>query len=114
MIIVKTKLSKSFDIIETEEDFRNKYFEVIDDILFAKKQKIFHLATKNGDIKRRKTYINMDENDVNYSALTVTVFKDFDTYEKIKTNPVNSEIRQKLLKNKFEISEEIKYFSEII
>jgi hypothetical protein len=114
MIIVKTKLSKCFDIVESEEDFRNKFIEIIGISLYRQKEEMIKSAIKNGDIKRRNISLNIDENGVNYCSVTVTVFKNFDTYEAIRLNPINSEIHRKLFDNKFELSSEIKYFSEII
>jgi len=109
MILVKTKLFKTFDEVETSQDIRDK----IENVLFSEHYKTFTLPFwQKGKILKRTVKFVMDDVD-NWIYTSIIIWDSIKSYNECITHPIAQDIFKKLFKNGFEVEVKIKEISEM-
>ncbi len=106
MILLKTEISVVFDIVNNEKEIKNKWSKALGDVTDKLSLWIATLQKTGKILKRKRTIVF---GDVNCYSRIVTVFKDFDTYEEVISNPLYLDVKSSALAAGFEYKTEIKY-----
>lgn len=109
MILVKTTVRKTFDIVETEQDIKDKLKKAVKNEEY---DKILDIFFKQG--KMQKPIRKFEQDDVNWIYTSIIKYPDFETYRECFDHPAGRDIQQKVIEAGFEILVEIKDISELI
>lgn len=113
MIIVKRRIFKTFDEVDSKVAFRKMMIDAIGSELLKKSDELDKRLLWNDTIARRKWFLQRDENGVNYCFIVIDAFKRRSAYEKMAQYPINLEVRSKLEAAGFEYEVTIDYFDKI-
>ena len=113
MIIVKRRIFKTFDEVDSKVAFRKMMIDAIGSELLKKSDELDKRLLWNDTIARRKWFLQRDENGVNYCFTVIDAFKRRSAYEKMAQYPINLEVRSKLEAAGFEYEVTIDYFDKI-
>ena len=108
MIIVITTIRKIFDLVETEQDIKDKIANTFDRKNFKKLMDNFE--TQGKIISRLKKF-KQDEFD-NWIYESVIIYRDIYAHTEIFKNPISQNVMERLVKAGFEFNIRVKSISK--
>lgn len=110
MLLCKTICRKVFDLVEIEQDVKNKLEDAFSNDAY---KSLINDFKKQGKIKKRTQKFEQDQFD-NWVYTSITIYKDIQAYNECFEYPEGQAIMEQAIKAGFEFIVEFKEVNEIL